>query len=64
MSYKELIEKLIERMNEVGYEPSYTFVKMLLKKYEDLLAENNTSNILLRSIIARLRGLPDHDRCI
>lgn len=51
-------------MNEVGYEPSYTFVKMLLKEYEDLLAENNTSNILLRSIIARLRGLPDHDRCI
>lgn len=64
MSYKELIETLIKRMKEVGYDPSSTFVKMLLKEYEDLLMENNTSNILLRSIIARLRGLPDHDRCI
>lgn len=64
MSYKELIETLIKRMKEVGYDPSLTFVKMLLKEYEDLLMDNNTSNILLRSIIARLRGLPDHDRCV
>lgn len=64
MSYKELIEELIKRMKEVGYDPSLTFVKMLLKEYEDLLMDNNTSNILLRSIIERLRGLPDHDRCI
>ena len=64
MSYKELLETLIKRMNEVGYSPSTTFVKMLLKEYEDLLMDNNTSNILLRSIIARLRGLPDHDRCV
>lgn len=64
MSYKELIEELIKRMKEVGYDPSSTFVKMLLKEYENLLLDNNTSNILLRSIIARLRGLPDHDRCV
>ena len=64
MSYKELIEELIKRMKEVGYDPSSTFVKMLLKEYENLLLDNNTSNILLRSIISRLRGLPDHDRCI
>lgn len=65
MSYKELIEELIKRMKEVGYDPSSTFVKMLLKEYENLLLDNNnTSNILLRSIIARLHGLPDHDRCV
>lgn len=64
MSYKELIEELIKRMKEVGYDPSSTFIKILLKEYEDLLIGNNQSSILLRSIVSRLRSLPDNDRCV
>jgi hypothetical protein len=68
MSKKELIKMLMERMQNFGYFPSFTNVKIFIQEYEKLAKPEpqaghaDETPLYLRNVIARLRELPLHDR--
>lgn len=68
MNKKELTKKLIERMQNFGYFPSFTNVKIFIREYEKLAKPESQAGHAdeapryLRNVIARLRELPLHDR--
>ena len=68
MSKKELIKMLMERMQNFGYFPSFTNVKIFIQEYEKLAKPEpqaghaDETPHYLRNVIARLRELPLHDR--
>ncbi|MCY7133653.1 DUF1642 domain-containing protein [Streptococcus gordonii] len=68
MSKKELVKALMERMQNFGYFPSFTNVKIFIKEYEKLAKPEpqaghaDEAPLYLRNVISRLRELPLHDR--
>lgn len=68
MSKKELIKTLMERMQNFGYFPSFTNVKIFLQEYEKMAKLEPQAGCAdetpryLRNVIERLRELPLHDR--
>ena len=68
MNKKELVKALIERMQNFGYFPSFTNVKIFIREYEKLAKPESQAGHAdeapryLRNVIARLRELPLHDR--
>ena len=68
MSKKELTKELMERMQNFGYFPSFTNVKIFIQEYEKLAKPEPQAGHAeealryLRNVIARLRELPWHDR--
>jgi len=68
MSKKELVKALMERMQNFGYFPSFTNVKIFIQEYEKLAkpepqaGHEDEAPRHLRNVIARLRELPLHDR--
>lgn len=68
MNKQELIKKLMERMQNFGYFPSFTNVKIFIQEYEKLAKPESQAGHAdeapryLQNVIARLRELPLHDR--
>lgn len=68
MSKKELTKELMERMQNFGYFPSFTNVKIFIQEYKKLAKPEPQAGHAeeapryVRNVIARLRELPLHDR--
>ena len=68
MNKKELIKMLMKRMEDFGYFPSFTNVKIFIQEYEKLAKPEpqaghaDEAPRYVRNVIARLRELPFHDR--
>ncbi len=68
MNKQELIKKLMERMQNFGYFPSFTNVKIFIQEYEKLAKPESQAGHAdeaprhVKNILARLRELPSHDR--
>lgn len=68
MNKKELTKKLMERMQNFGYSPSFTYVKTFIREYKKLTKSEPQAGHAeetpryVKNILARLRELPLHDR--
>lgn len=68
MNTKELVKTLMKRMEDFGYFPTFTNVKIFIQEYEKLAkleqqaGQADEAPRYLRNVIARLRELPLHDR--
>ena len=68
MNKKELTRKLMNRMTDFGYFPTFTNVKTFIREYEKLTKSEPQAGHAeeapryVKNILARLRELPSHDR--
>ena len=68
MNKQELVKTLMKRMEDFGYFPTFTNVKIFLQEYEKMAKLEPQAGCAdetpryLRNVIERLRELPLHDR--
>ena len=62
MNKKELTKKLMNRMTDFGYFPSFTNVKIFIREYEKLVFSVEPKNMRLKDIIKKMKDLSDNTR--